>query len=116
MIRVERGGVDGPVLALIHGMGGTADVWASWRDVLAQRWPGRWLVVDLPGHGGSPALPHYSFDALAEAVAPELDSHDRLVVLGHSLGGVVGLALASGRLPGSRPGRKLPTAIYGSPD
>lgn len=67
---------------------------------LADAWPGRWLAVDLPGHGAAPPLPRVSFGALATAVADAVAEHVRpeepLVVLGHSLGGVVGLALASG--------------------
>jgi pimeloyl-ACP methyl ester carboxylesterase len=55
------------------------------------------LAPDLPGHGGSPPLAAYTFDDLAAAVAGIVLPSARIVVLGHSLGGVVGLALASGR-------------------
>ncbi|MFL6136749.1 MAG: alpha/beta fold hydrolase [Frankiaceae bacterium] len=87
---------DRPVLLLLHGLGATADVWYGWRPVLEEGWPGRWLAPDLPGHAGAPPLPRYSFGALAAAVAGLLAPGDRVVVLGHSLGGVVGLTLASG--------------------
>jgi pimeloyl-ACP methyl ester carboxylesterase len=96
-LHVHEGGSGEPLLVLLHGMGGTGDVWASWRPLLARRWPGRWLAPDLPGHGGSSWLPSYTFDGLAAAVAGAVRSSSRVVVLGHSLGGVVGLALASGR-------------------
>lgn len=95
-LRVRAGGDGGPVLLLLHGLGATGDVWERCRPLLAERWPGRWLAPDLPGHGGSAPLPRYSFGALAARVAGLLDPGDRVVVLGHSLGGVVGLALASG--------------------
>jgi pimeloyl-ACP methyl ester carboxylesterase len=81
---------------LLHGLGATGDVWAGWRPLLARRWPGRWLAPDLPGHGGSPPLAGYTFDGFAAAVAGVLPPSPRTVVLGHSLGGVVGLALAGG--------------------
>ena len=82
---------------LLHGLGATADVWTPLTAELARTWDGRWLAVDLPGHGGSPPLPgHVSFGALAVAVADELPADEPVVVLGHSLGGVVGLLLASG--------------------
>ena len=68
----------------------------GWRPLLARRWPGRWLAPDLPGHGGSRPLPGYTFETLAAAVAGIVGAGARTVVLGHSLGGVVGLALASG--------------------
>ncbi|MGK5739528.1 alpha/beta fold hydrolase [Micromonospora sp. URMC 103] len=84
-----------PVLLLLHGMGATGDVWAPWAPLIESRWAGRWLAPDLAGHGGAPPLPAYSFAALAERVAAALAPNDRLVVLGHSLGGVVGLALAA---------------------
>ena len=71
-------------------------MWDAWRPLLNQRWPGRWLAPDLPGHGGSQSLSSYTFETLAAAVASVVGPGTRTVVLGHSLGGVVGLALASG--------------------
>jgi pimeloyl-ACP methyl ester carboxylesterase len=89
-VRVLSGGDGDRTLLLLHGLGATADVWAG----VAGRWPGRWVAPDLPGHGGSPPLERYSFGALAAAVAPLVGPDT--VVLGHSLGGVVALALGSG--------------------
>jgi pimeloyl-ACP methyl ester carboxylesterase len=94
-LRVSEGGSGGPGLLLLHGLGATGDVWAAWRPGLAQRWRGRWVAPDLPGHGGSPGLPEYTFDAFAAAVAAFVDPDGGTVVIGHSLGGVVGLALAA---------------------
>ena len=91
-----EGGSGEPVLLLLHGLGATADVWAGWQPLLAERWPGRWVAPDLPGHGGSAPLPRYSFGGLAAAVADLLDPAARTVVLGHSLGGVIGLVLGTG--------------------
>ena len=96
-MRVHEGGAGEPLLMLLHGLGATGDVWAGWRPWLARRWPGRWLAPDLPGHGGSPPLAAYDFDGFAAAVAGMVQPGARVVVLGHSLGGAVGLALASGR-------------------
>ncbi len=96
-LRVQQGGSGEPTLLLLHGLGATGDVWDGWRTLLARRWPGRWLAPDLPGHGGSPSLSSYTFDTLAAEVADIASCGARTVVLGHSLGGVVGLALASGR-------------------
>jgi pimeloyl-ACP methyl ester carboxylesterase len=86
-------------LVLLHGLGATGDVWGGWRPLLAERWPGRWIAPDLPGHGGSPPLAAYTFEGFAAAVAGIVQPSARIVVLGHSLGGVVGLALASGTFP-----------------
>jgi len=96
-LRVLSGGDGDPLLLLLHGLGATGDVWAGWQPVLADRWPGRWLAPDLPGHGGSAPLPEYTFEGLAAAVRPLVEPGT--VVLGHSLGGVVGLALAAAGAP-----------------
>jgi pimeloyl-ACP methyl ester carboxylesterase len=98
-LRAHESGSGEPLLVLLHGLGATSEVWRGWWPLLAQRWPGRWLAPDLPGHGGSPPLAAYTFDDLAAAVAGIVRPSARIVVLGHSLGGVVGLALASGRFP-----------------
>ncbi|MDR2984050.1 MAG: alpha/beta hydrolase, partial [Nocardiopsaceae bacterium] len=95
-LRVHEGGRGEPLLVLLHGLGATGDVWDRWRTLLAERWPGRWLAPDLPGHGGSAPLPEYTFNGFAAAVASLVRPDEHTVVLGHSLGGVVGLALAGG--------------------
>ncbi|MEU4221814.1 alpha/beta fold hydrolase, partial [Actinoplanes sp. NPDC026623] len=94
---LEGGGGGGPLLVLLHGLGGTGDVWNGWSALLRRQWPGRWLAPDLPGHGGSAPLDAYTFDGLADAVAGLIAPDAPTVVLGHSLGGVVGLALAARR-------------------
>ncbi|WP_367132483.1 alpha/beta fold hydrolase [Saccharothrix sp. HUAS TT1] len=90
MVHVTRGG-DGPLLVLLHGLGATGEVWRE----AARHWPGAWLAVDLPGHGRSEGLRRYSFGALAASVASVVPAGP-VAVLGHSLGGVVALTLASG--------------------
>src|SRR5690349_19063918 len=82
-LRVQQGGSGEPLLVLLHGLGATGDVWGSWQPLLAERWPGRWVAPDLPGHGGSPPLAAYTFDGFAAAVGDAVPSGDRVVVLGH---------------------------------
>jgi pimeloyl-ACP methyl ester carboxylesterase len=98
-LRFREGGSGTRVLLLLHGLGATGDVWECWRPLLSERWPGRWLAPDLPGHGGSPPLTAYSFDGFAAAVADIVPPDSPVVVLGHSLGGVIGLTLADGEFP-----------------
>lgn len=96
-----RHGSGDPVLLLLHGLGATGEVWDGLVGTLGDHWPGEVVVPDLPGHGRSAPLPRYSFGALAAAVATAVEPGRPVAVVGHSLGGVVGLALASGwfRLP-----------------
>ena len=99
-LRVARGGTGAPALLLLHGLGATGAVWDGLTALLPGHWPGSWIVPDLPGHGRSARLEWYSFGALAaevaRAVEPETAAGTPVVALGHSLGGVVALALGSG--------------------
>lgn len=89
-LRVRSGGRGEPVVLLLHGLGATGEVW----DGLIPLLPCAWVALDLPGHGGSAALPSYTFAAVADAVADLVDPAGT-VILGHSFGGVVGLHLAA---------------------
>jgi len=101
MMFSEGGGTGADLLVLLHGLGATGGVWKPMLESAAARWPGRWVAPDLPGHGASQRLEGgYRFGQIAASVArairPQVDVRGRMVVLGHSLGGVIGLALASG--------------------
>jgi pimeloyl-ACP methyl ester carboxylesterase len=92
----ERGGSGSPVLMMIHGLGATADVWRGTIAIAERRWPGRWIAPDLRGHGRSSWARPYSFGAHAADVVRLISDAGPVVVLGHSMGGVVGLTLATG--------------------
>lgn len=97
---IEQGGEGPDLLVLLHGMGATGAVWSPLCAQAGTRWRGRWLALDLPGHGASDRQAFYAIGqhaaTVARAVLPHLQPEGRLVVLGHSLGGVIGLALATG--------------------
>src|SRR6266545_394416 len=106
MIWSRTGGrPDGPLLVLLPGLGATAEVYAGLEAVLggslggslAGSWRGGWVTVDLPGHGRSAWDPPYTFGRHADAVAELLPADREIVVLGHSMGGVVALELAARR-------------------
>lgn len=82
-------------LLLLHGMGGSGAVWRGLLPLLESTWAGPVAVPDLPGHGRAVRLDAYSFEGLAEVVAGAVEPRRPVVVLGHSLGGAVGLALAA---------------------
>lgn len=93
-MRYLIGGSGSPVV-LVHGLGGAASNWIEIAPRLAERH--RVLVPDLPGHGGSSPLPAApNLDAYADRVALVAEREGMLpaVLVGHSLGGVVGLRLA----------------------
>lgn len=92
---------DGPLLVLLHGLGATAEVWRGVEQALPDAWPGGWLAVDLAGHGRSPWTRSYGFTDHAAAVGTVLPEDRELVLLGHSMGGMVALALAA-QVPVSR--------------
>lgn len=99
-LHAEQGGEGDDLLLLLHGLGTTAAVWQPMLAIAATNWAGRWLAPDLRGHGASPPGASYAPGQLAADVADLLAERApdarSLTILGHSLGGVVALALASG--------------------
>lgn len=93
---METGGAGDTTHLLIHGRGATGAVWTGLRDLIDEKRAGRWLIPDLPGHGGSLELDVYSYSHMAAEVAAIADGRGPLIVVGHSLGGVITLALAGG--------------------
>lgn len=92
----ERGGVDGPMLVLLHGLGANGTVWDDLRPLLEQYWHGRWMIPDFRGHGRSFHRAPYGFGIHASDVASLLAQDEEVTLIGHSMGGVVALALATG--------------------
>ena len=92
----ERGGGDGPSLVLLHGLGANGAVWDGLLPVLAERWPGRWMVADFRGHGRSFHRPPYGIGIHAADVAAIVEPGEEVTLVGHSMGGAVSLALATG--------------------
>jgi pimeloyl-ACP methyl ester carboxylesterase len=85
----------GPAVVLIHGITSSADTWAAAMRGLAREHTV--IAPDLLGHGAS-AKPRgdYSLGAYATGVRDLLAAlgHDRVTVVGHSLGGGVAMQFA----------------------
>lgn len=95
-IHCERGGTSGPVLALLHGLGANGAVWDGLKPFLARHWRGKWLIPDFRGHGRSFHRAPYGMGIHAADVAALLQQDEELIIVGHSMGGAVGIALATG--------------------
>ncbi|PXW82551.1 carboxylesterase BioH (pimeloyl-CoA synthesis) [Nitrosomonas sp. Nm84] len=80
----------GPDLVLLHGWAMHSGIWSSVREQLSQQF--RLHLVDLPGHGLSPASEPGTLDHLADIIAEILPKHCMLG--GWSLGGQIAMELA----------------------
>jgi len=98
---VQDGKPGAPALLLIHGLAGST----AWWDPVIPQLAGTYRVirVDLPGHGRSAApVGGYGIPAQGRRVGAALDrlGVNRVMVIGHSTGGMVATALAEQR-PGA---------------
>lgn len=96
-LAARRLGSSGPPVVLLHGMAGSQVYWGSDFDVLADR--ARLVAVDLLGFGQSPKPvsgygPHEQADAVISCLR-ELGIEEPALLVGHSMGTLVALALAS---------------------
>jgi len=85
---------EGPAFLFLHGFLGSGDNWRT----IARRLglPARYYLVDLRNHGRSPHADSHTYSGMVEDVV-ELIQNEQLVpavVLGHSMGGRVGMLLA----------------------
>lgn len=91
-VHVESVGI-GPPLVLLHGFAMHGGLYAPILPALAKRH--RLHVVDLPGHGHSPAIAPLDLTSLAAAIDAAIDpSEETVAVLGWSLGGQVAMQWA----------------------
>ena len=78
-------------LVLLHGLGANREVWRGVLELAPDA-----VAPDLPGHGSARRLTAYTFEAYAEGLLAELPEGP-LDLLGHSMGGMIGLAIAAKR-------------------
>ncbi len=83
------GDPDTTPLVFLHGIGGAARAWRGQIAAFGDRY--RALAWDMPGYGGSAALPRVSIATLADALQDFLRAigGPRPVLVGHSIGGMI---------------------------
>ena len=83
-------------ILFLHGFAASREVWTGFTRPFPAGY--RLLAPNLPGHGSNRApVPDFSMEAQARFVASYLDQKnvaDPVLVVGHSMGGYVALALA----------------------
>jgi len=121
-LHVDDGGTGGVPVVFVHAAAGTTEHWAAQLRHLRQS--RRAVALDLRGHGRSaaPRDGDYRIASLAADVGAVLDHLGlrRVVLVGHSLGGVVAVAFAGAHaervaglflLDPAGDGRKLPPQV-----
>jgi 3-oxoadipate enol-lactonase len=78
-----------PPLVFLHGIGGAARAWRSQLAAFSDRY--RTIAWDMPGYGGSVALPNVSIAVLADALQDFLQQvgATKPILVGHSIGGMI---------------------------
>lgn len=84
----------GPTVVLVHGLGSNAEHWLPVARQLARDY--RVVLVELPGHGSSDMPEPFSLERATQALEQALaaESKEPVVLVGHSIGGLVATAVA----------------------
>lgn len=87
-------GGSGPLIVMVHGLGGSLANWDAIGPRLARR--ARVVALDLPGFGLSPPARDWSLETHRDAVADFIEAlGGRAIVIGNSLGGLLSEMVAS---------------------
>jgi pimeloyl-ACP methyl ester carboxylesterase len=83
----------GEVIVLIHGFAEDQQIWSGIKDAVTDY---RLILPDLPGSGASALIGELSIESMAEAVIEILRAEKipEAVIIGHSMGGYIALAIA----------------------
>ena len=97
-MRYLAAGERGPAVLLLHGWSSFKEIWWSALQALAPHV--RAFAPDMPGHGGTPLLGTVQMHQVAARAARFAQARglERVVLVGHSMGGYIAL-LAAARHP-----------------
>lgn len=92
---LERGPADAPPVIWLHGIMGHAREWDTATQLVAERF--RVLAIEQRGHGRSSHPGDYRLERLVADVVGALDQFglERVHLVGHSMGAIVGAAVAA---------------------
>ncbi|GIV42203.1 MAG: alpha/beta hydrolase [Vicingaceae bacterium] len=85
----------GPAVVFLHGFLESREIWNDFIALLPQSY--RYITIDLPGHGKTGNLSYvHTMDEMADAVYYVLKKLKlkKAILIGHSMGGYVSLAIA----------------------
>lgn len=94
-IFAETGGSGKTTYLLLHGLGCTNDVWQGLISIILSTKAGKFIAPDLRGHGRSKWSNVYSLGQHAADLIPIIENEKKLVIIGHSLGAVIALVIAT---------------------
>ncbi|HKQ29588.1 MAG TPA: alpha/beta hydrolase [Burkholderiales bacterium] len=95
-LKYRKWGSEGPYALLLHGITSNAQAW--WRVAPRLVELGyRVVAFDMPGHGNSRETTDHRIESVAESIAEAAADLgiDRMLLIGHSWGGSVALAMAA---------------------
>lgn len=78
------------IFLFIHGAGGTQSKWRKVREQLVEV---NSDFIDLPGHGTNDGHPAASIGEYANILSQSI--HQDTIIVGHSMGGLIGIELAA---------------------
>ncbi len=107
MFPVKREGDRGPLMVMLHWLGGGAQTWTEFSHGMSRRGL-RCAALDLPGFGEAAGVSGYSVDAMATGVVETIRQMRTVdgdvgpwLLAGHSMGGKVATVVARWALDGT---------------
>ena len=92
----QKGGSGNKTYVLLHGLGCSSDVWRGLISVIEKNKAGKWIAPDMRGHGRSEWKDSYALGYHATDLIPIIKTEKNIFIVGHSMGALVAMVLATG--------------------